>query len=82
MQVSGVVTDAYGRAVSKASVVLTDTAGNSVRTMTSTFGYFRFDEVESGQTYVITATAKRYTFRPQTVAVTDEVTDLRITADQ
>ncbi|MBE7515609.1 MAG: carboxypeptidase regulatory-like domain-containing protein [Chloracidobacterium sp.] len=82
MPVSGVVTDVNGRAVSKASVVMTDAAGNSLRTITGPFGYFRFDEVESGQTYVITATAKRYTFQPQTVAVTDEVTDLRITADQ
>ena len=33
---------------------------------TTSFGYYRFEEVAAGETYIISASAKRYTFSQQT----------------
>ncbi|HVF47658.1 MAG TPA: LamG-like jellyroll fold domain-containing protein [Pyrinomonadaceae bacterium] len=71
---------ANGQGVSRAGVTLTDSSGNSRSAMTNAFGYFRFDEVEAGQTYIFTVTHKRYQFAPQVVSVPEEMTELNFTA--
>ncbi len=45
---------------------LTDSSGQ-VRTATTTaFGYYRFDDVQAGETYILSAIGKRYTFSQPT----------------
>lgn len=46
--------------------------------LTSSFGYFTFEDVETGQTYVVSVSSKRYGFgQPaQAFSVVDNVTDL------
>ena len=57
-------------------------AAGQVRTARSNgFGYFQFDDVAAGQTYLLSAQSKRYTFAPQAVNVQDDVVGLVVTAE-
>ncbi len=80
VSVSGRVSTNDGRGLNNAFVTLTDPQGATRIVRTSTFGYFNFDEVEVGQTYVVSITSKRFQFTPQVVAVTDEITELNFVA--
>lgn len=73
--VSGRVFSPDGFGLRNASVSITDSHGNVRYALTSSFGYFRFDEVAAGETYVASVTSKRYTFAPRTVTPTDELTN-------
>lgn len=53
---------ATGRGITNMRLALTDFQGNVRTTVSTAFGYYRFDEVEAGATYIITATGKRYSF--------------------
>lgn len=64
--------------VSRATVTLTDSNGVSRSTVTGVFGNFFFDDVEIGETYVLRVSAKRYTFAPQVISPTDDVTNVTI----
>ena len=62
-------------------VSLSGTGGESYVAVTNPFGYYRFDEIEVGQTYIFEVRSKRYLFAPQMVSVTDEMTELNFTAE-
>ncbi len=47
---------------------------------TNQFGYFRFQNVESGQNYSISTRAKGLNFNDRSVFVDDEITDFTIMA--
>ena len=80
--VAGVAMSASGRPISKARVTIADDSGNSQTVLSNAFGFYRFNSVPVGETYVVSALAKRYTFAPQTVSVTDQVSSLNLIADQ
>jgi hypothetical protein len=63
-------------------LTITDQAGNSRLATTSVFGYFRFHDVQAGETYIISVNSKRYSFAPQVVNVTDNLTGLNFTAQK
>lgn len=79
--VGGRVTDQYGRAVSRARVSIADVNGTSRTVITNPFGYFTFTEVEAGQSYVIAVAHKSYSFTPQLLNVSDNVSDLLFVAE-
>jgi len=78
--VAGRVLTPTGRGLTSATVLLTDAFGNTRTTRTSTFGYYRFEEVEAGQTYIFSVRSKRYQFAPQVIAVNEDMEDLNFTA--
>ena len=78
--VGGRVVDSKGNAISRAYVTLTGANGIPRTARTNTFGYYRFDNVEVGDSYVLQATAKGYTFSPRIVSVSDEIADADIIA--
>ncbi len=80
--VGGRVVTARGRGISQAFVTLTNSAGASLMTMTNPFGYFKFNEVQAGETYVIRVRSKRYTFAnpSQVHLVNGDITNLIFTA--
>jgi hypothetical protein len=82
VSVSGRVLSAQGHGIRNARVTLTDANGATRTAITSSFGYYRFDEVEVGQTYIVGVRSKRYQFSNQTqvVFVGDEITDLTFNA--
>ena len=79
--VSGRVFTPRGRGLKNARVLLTDSNGNSRSALTSTFGHYRFDNVESGQTVIVSVSSRRYQFAPQVVTVTDQITGLDFHAE-
>lgn len=60
--VSGRISTADGRGISRVIVTLTGQDGLVRRTISSAFGYYRFEDVGVGETYVLTVASKRYTF--------------------
>lgn len=74
--VSGRVLSAARAGVAGARVWLTDAEGNARMALTNHFGYYRFDDVEVGQTYVVSVAAKRLQFAPQIVTPTENLPDL------
>ncbi len=74
--VSGRVFSPDGSGLRNASVSITDSHGNVRRVTTGSFGYFRFDEIVAGESYVVAVTSKRYVFSPRIVNPTDELTDV------
>ena len=80
VSVEGRVTNAAGRAVAQAFVVLTDRNGATRTVLTNSFGYYRFADVAAGQTYVVAVRHKRYEFAPQVVSVTENLNNLNFAA--
>ncbi len=76
--IGGRVMTESGRGIRSVRITLTDSSGN-VRTATTTaFGYYRFKDVPAGQTYIVSAFGKRYTFSQpsQVLNITGNLTDI------
>jgi hypothetical protein len=80
VSVSGRVVTANGSGIRNVRVTLTGQNGFVRTAITGSFGYFRFNDVPSSETYVLNANSKRYTFEPRTISVTDELTDVDLIA--
>ena len=81
VNISGRVVSSGG-GVPKAMVVLNDFSGNMRSTLTNSFGYFRFEDVASGQNYVVSVRSKQYQFSPRTIFAVDDITDLVFSAEK
>ncbi|MEP6787142.1 MAG: DUF4394 domain-containing protein [Acidobacteriota bacterium] len=76
VSVSGRVTTPDGRGLRNAKVVLTDSIGNARTVTTSSFGFYQFDEVAVGESYVIGVVSKQYRFTSQLIQVGDTLTNM------
>jgi hypothetical protein len=76
VEVSGRVVSRNGRGLKDVKVTLGGPNGFSRTTTSNKSGNFRFAEVESGRSYVLSATAKGTSFPPKILDLTDTVTDL------
>ncbi len=79
VSISGRVLTADGddaRGLANATVYLTKASGETVTRRTSSFGYNRFENIEAGQTVIISIVSKRHQFAPQVINVTEELTGL------
>jgi hypothetical protein len=82
VSISGRVLSSDGRTLSNAAVTLQPTDGGAVRTTRSnSFGFYRFNDVIVGQSYVVSASAKGQTFSPAVIAVVDNVADFDLTGN-
>ena len=79
-EVSGSVLTPDGRGLRNAIVTLTDSNGMERYVTTSSFGYYQFDGLASGETYVIAVESKRYTFESRVVQMTQNLTDIDLQA--
>ena len=84
VSLSGRVTTQSGRGIMNVRLTLTDSNGEVRTTGTASFGYYRFDDVQAGQTVIITAKAKRFNFTPSSVVRTtnESVTDADFISEQ
>lgn len=82
VSVSGKIFTSDGRGLANSRVILTDSQGNSRSVSTGSFGYYRFNDVASGQIYVISVVSKRFTFAPQVISLSDEITELNFMANE
>nr|MBP9665432.1 carboxypeptidase regulatory-like domain-containing protein [Pyrinomonadaceae bacterium] len=77
--ISGRVTTADGRPIRNATVTIT---GNSLPEprvfQTGSFGYYMFDGLATGETYVVTVTQRRFIFQTpsRVVSLIDNIADL------
>ena len=81
--ISGRVATASGNGIRNARVVIT---GNSLAqpmiATTGSFGYYTFDGLATGQTYVVTVNSQRYTFQTpsRVISLVDNIADADFTA--
>jgi hypothetical protein len=63
--ITGRVSNLRGGIVRRVKIVLTDSATGEIRTaQTSSFGYYRFENVEIGRIYLLQAQSKNFQFTP------------------
>lgn len=82
VSVGGRVSTPEGRAIYKARLSITNANGETRSAITNSFGYYRFEDVEAGQSYTISVSSKRYQFVDSTrvIFVGDEITDIDFNA--
>lgn len=80
--VRGRVLSPFGRGVSRARVLMTDSTGQTRTVMTNPFGFYTFGNIEVGDTYILEVRDKRYTYTPQAISLTEEATDVNFTAQR
>jgi Pectinesterase/MBG domain/Carboxypeptidase regulatory-like domain/Immunoglobulin domain/Bacterial Ig-like domain/Immunoglobulin I-set domain len=83
VSVGGKVLSSNGGGISRVNVTLTNTAtGEILSATTNSFGFYTFNEVPAGGTYVVTVSSRRYSFAnpSQVVNVTENVSELNFVA--
>lgn len=80
VSISGRIFNPRGRGLRNARVTLTASGGSTRTVLSGTFGYYSFDEVAAGETYIITVVSKRYQFTPQVLTITEELDNIEFTA--
>lgn len=71
-----VLTSAGGRGLVGAVVRLTDQAGAVRTTTTVKGGIYTFDDLEPGQTYIISVASRLYNYQPQVIQMNDNIAEL------
>ena len=82
VSVSGRVLISETQGIGNARLTLVSGDGQTQVAITNGFGYFRFNNVVVGRTYVLTVSHKNYAFSNPTrmISVSDELTDIDFTA--
>lgn len=81
VSVTGRILTAGGRPVKGARVTMTDASGETRLAVSSSFGYYTFENIPAGETYVVGVHSKRYSFVPRAVTVNDALADLDFVAE-
>lgn len=79
--VGGRVLSPSGKGISRARISMTDSNGVTRAAMTNFFGYYRFNEVPAGETYIFSVATKFHSSNPQIVTITEELADLNFIFD-
>ncbi len=81
--ISGRITTANGNGISRVIVSLTTPTGEVRQTLTGSFGYYRFENLPVGETYVLSIASKRYIFANPTRIITlqEDLTDADFIAE-
>ena len=80
VSVGGKLFSSGGMALNGETVILTDSNGETRSIRSSSFGYYRFDELTAGATYTISVSSKRYTFTPQAVIANESIDSMDLYA--
>lgn len=82
--ISGRITAPDGRGINNVRLLLVLPNGTAFSTLSNSFGYYRFENIEAGQTCVLTLFGKRQTFAnsPLVLIVNDNLSDINFVADQ
>jgi hypothetical protein len=83
VSIGGRVTTPNGRGIMNVRLTLTDSSGQIRTATTTSLGDYRFDDVEVGDTYILSATGKRYTFSQpvQILNINEETTEVNFIAN-
>ena len=78
-EISGRVLTPGGLGLKNAAVTLTDPAGNRRTVVTSSLGFYSFDDIPAGgRTVTITAVSRRYRFEPVTRTMSESLTNVDV----
>jgi len=82
VMVDGRILSNDGRGIAGTAVSLTAANGTRRNAITSSLGYYHFEDVETGGTYIIAVVNKRYLFpdSPRVVVINDQLSELNFTA--
>jgi Carboxypeptidase regulatory-like domain len=82
VSVGGRVIESNGNGIARARVTVTALNGASRYVSTNQFGYFRFDELSAGETYILTVNSRRYQFErsAQLITANDDFTEINFVA--
>jgi hypothetical protein len=80
VSVRGRIVAANGKGIAGAIVSLSDGAGATRTAISNAFGYYHFDDVTTGETYVFDVYSKRHNFVPRVVTVNEDMTELNFIA--
>jgi hypothetical protein len=75
--ISGTVRTSRGLPIRNALVIMNTSTGTR-STLTNAFGYYMFDKVQSGQTVLLNASARRLMFAPRAITVSDQLKNIDI----
>jgi hypothetical protein len=78
VSITGRVVAPNGAGIGGVRLVLIDGGGVAGQSISNPFGYFQFHDVEVGQTYILSASGKRYRFPAPAITVDDAISDLRL----
>ncbi len=81
--ISGRVTTATGRGIRNVGVTVTKPNGETLFAITNPFGYYRFQELPVGETYILSVNSKRYSFAEPTrvISLSEDLTDADFVSD-
>ena len=79
--VSGQVVSMESGPIRNAWVSISNMSGVVAQARTNSFGYFTLQNIPTGQSYTLEVSTKLYTFTPQNINVTGNITGLVITAN-
>lgn len=79
VSISGRVLTTDGRGLRNAVLTITDQSGNARNVLTGPLGSYRFDDLATGATYVISVRSRRFSYEPRVVVLTDELNGYDIT---
>ncbi len=74
--VSGRVTTPTGVGLRNAAVSITDSLGNRRTATTSSFGFYQFDNVATGDNYTLRVSSRLYRFQSRTMQVNGDLTNV------
>lgn len=82
VSIGGRVTTFSGQGIQNVRVMLTALNGETKFSITGSFGFYRFDDVEVGETYILTVFSKRFVFTnpTQIISVSEELNNLDFVA--
>ena len=82
--VTGRITTADNRPIINVRITLTNSSGETRFAQTGFSGFYRFENVPAGQTYVLTVYSKRFVFAAPSriLNVTEEVNDINFVAER
>jgi hypothetical protein len=76
VSIGGRVQVSTGQGLMNATVIITDGNGFQQTARTSSFGYYQFDGIPSGRTYMLRVESRHFTFAPMVISVVDNLTDV------
>jgi hypothetical protein len=83
VSISGRIRTSGGTGIKNVRLILSNpTTGETFLAISSPFGYYRFDDLPAGQTYILSVSSKRFSFGPNTRVITlfDELINEDFTA--
>jgi hypothetical protein len=80
VSISGRVVTQTGRGIAGVRLVLRDGEGISMNVTTNSFGFYQFENVPSGRTYILTPLHRSFRFTPQVLNVEDNMRGVNFSA--